>query len=123
MKVSDQFSRHSSRMEILLFDAGLTMPLSIVAICYQNCRVATNISHWLEYSLGGPKLHICKKVFSDQILDFRILHLLFLHFLLLCHILHFGCCFFNTIWVSNSWDPGQAQHIVWPDLDPNCLQP
>ena len=61
MKVSDQFSRHGSRMEILLFDAGLTLPLAIVAICYQKCRVATNISHWLEYSLGGSNLHICKK--------------------------------------------------------------
>ena len=23
--------------------------------------------------------------------------------------------------VSNSWDPDQAGHSVWPDLGPNCL--
>ena len=64
MKVSNQFSKHGSRMEILLFDAGLTLPLAIVAICYQTCRVATNISHWLEYSLGGSKItYLQKSVF------------------------------------------------------------
>ena len=30
--------------------------------------------------------------------------------------------FFNTIQVSNSLDPDQAQHYDWPDLGPNCLQ-
>ena len=30
--------------------------------------------------------------------------------------------FFNTILVSNSLDPDQAQHFVGPDLGPNCLQ-
>ena len=44
--------------------------------------------------------------------------LLFLHSLLLCHMLEF----FNTIRVSNSWDPDQARHFVGPDLGPNCLQ-
>ena len=24
--------------------------------------------------------------------------------------------------MSSSWDPVQAQHIVGPELDPNCLQ-
>ena len=28
----------------------------------------------------------------------------------------------NTIRMSNSLDPDQAQHFVGPDLDPNCLQ-
>ena len=28
----------------------------------------------------------------------------------------------NTIRVSNSLSPDQAQHFVGPDLDPNCLQ-
>ena len=28
----------------------------------------------------------------------------------------------NTISVSNSLDPDQAQHFVGPDLDQNCLQ-
>ena len=30
--------------------------------------------------------------------------------------------FRNTIRVSNSLDPDQAQHFVGPDLGPNCLQ-
>ena len=30
--------------------------------------------------------------------------------------------FRNTIRVSNSWDPDQAQQFVGPDLDPKCLQ-
>ena len=30
--------------------------------------------------------------------------------------------FRNTIRVSNSLDPDQARHFVWPDLVPNCLQ-
>ena len=29
--------------------------------------------------------------------------------------------FRNTIRVSNSFDPHQAQHFVGPDLGPNCL--
>ena len=29
--------------------------------------------------------------------------------------------FRNTIWMSNSLDPDQAQRIVGPDLGPNCL--
>ena len=69
------------------------------------------------------KLHICEKVYFDQLLDFRILLLLFLHTLLLCHILLFACWnFFNTIQVSKSFDPDQARHFVGPDLGPDCLQ-
>ena len=30
--------------------------------------------------------------------------------------------FKNTIRVSNSLDPDQVGHFVWPDLVPNCLQ-
>ena len=30
--------------------------------------------------------------------------------------------FKNTIRMSNSLDPDQAQHFVGPDLGPNCLQ-
>ena len=37
------------------------------------------------------KLHICKKVYFDPLLDFQISLLLFLHTLLLCHILLLGC--------------------------------
>ena len=29
--------------------------------------------------------------------------------------------FRNTIRKSNSMDPGQAQHFVQPDLNPNCM--
>ena len=47
-------------------------------------------------------------------------------------LLFFFVCFFqnqfifqnsfrNTTRVSNSFDPGQAQHFVGPDLGPNCL--
>ena len=69
------------------------------------------------------KLHICEKVYFDQLLDFPILLLLFLHTLLLRHIKLFECwIFFNTIRVSNSSDPDQARHFVEPDLGLNCLQ-
>ena len=70
------------------------------------------------------KLHICEKVYFDQLLDFPILFLLFLHTLLLCHILFtfWMLDFFNAISVSNSLDPYQARHFVGPDLVPNCLQ-
>ena len=30
--------------------------------------------------------------------------------------------FTNTFRVSNSLDPHQARHFVWPDLSSNCLQ-
>ena len=30
--------------------------------------------------------------------------------------------FRNAIRVSNSLDPDQARHFVWPDLDSSCLQ-
>ena len=30
--------------------------------------------------------------------------------------------FRNMIRVSNSIDPDQARHSVWPDLGPHCLQ-
>ena len=66
--------------------------------------------------------HIWKKVHFDQLLDFRILLLLFLHTLLLCHFNLTMLGFFNNILVSNSLDPDQAQHFVGPDLSPNCLQ-
>ena len=60
---------------------------------------------------GFQKLHIFKKVYFDQLLDFPILLLLFLHTLLLCHILLFEYWIFNTFRVSISLNPG-----------PNCLQ-
>ena len=63
-------------------------------------------------------------MYVDQLLEFHILLLLFLHTSLLCHI-YFTLWmqdFFNTIQVSTSLDPDQAEHFVGPDLGPNCLQ-
>ena len=34
----------------------------------------------------------------------------------------FKSFFYDYIRASNSLDPGQAQHVVGPDLDPNCFQ-
>ena len=41
------------------FSPGLTLPL---AICYKNCRVATNISHWLKGHSGWLKITGLQKV-------------------------------------------------------------
>ena len=86
--------------------------------------MATNLSHWLKVQPRWFKNYIfAKKVFFDHLLDFRILLLLFLHTLLLCHICTLWMLdLFNTIRVSNSLDPDQARHFVGPDLGPNCLQ-
>ena len=70
------------------------------------------------------KLHNGEKMYFDQLLDFPIFLLLFLHTF---HIIvpYFSLWildFFNTIRVSNSLDPDQAQHFVGPNLGPNCLQ-
>ena len=53
-----------------------------------------------------------------------MLLLLFIHTLLLCHILLFGRWIFSIPpgRVSNSLDPDQARHFVRPDLGQNCLQ-
>ena len=62
-------------------------------------------------------------MYFDQLLDFPIVLLLFLHTLSWCHINLFDCwIFFKTIRVSNSLDPDQARHFVGSDLGPNCLQ-
>ena len=70
------------------------------------------------------KLHICEKVYFDQLLDFPILLLLFLQTFLFSHILFtlWMPDFFNTIKVSNSLDPDQVRLFVGPDLGPNCSQ-
>ena len=46
------------------------------------------------------KLHICEKVYFDQLLDFPVLLLLFFHTLLLCHILLFECWSFSIQSIS-----------------------
>ena len=60
---------------------------------------------------------MCEKMYFDQLLDFRISS----HFKVPYFTL-WMLDFFNTIWMSNSFDPDQAQHLVLPDLGPNCLQ-
>ena len=63
------------------------------------------------------KLHICKKVYFDQLLDFPILLLLFLHTLLLCHILLFGCWILpmpsgcQTVWIQIR--PDILSGLIW----------
>ena len=42
----------------------LTLPLAIVAICYKDCKVATNTSHWLKVRSRWLKNYIfAKRVF------------------------------------------------------------
>ena len=73
--------------------------------------------------LGGSKVTYLQKSVFRSAFGFSNIAFLFLHTLLLCHILLFGCwIFFNTIQMSKSLDPDQAQHFVWPDLGPKCLQ-
>ena len=62
--------------------AGLTLPLAIVAICYKKCRVATNIRHCKVVQ----KLHICKKVYFDQLLDYNIAFIIPSHFIIVPYL-------------------------------------
>ena len=95
-----------------IHNSGLTLPLAIVAICYLKCRVATNITHWLKLKNDA----FAKNCF-DQFLDFQLLLLLFLHTLLLCHILLFGCWIFSipyrcqTVWIQNR--PDILSGLIW----------
>ena len=68
------------------------------------------------------KVHICERVYFDQLLDIRILLLLFLHTIIVSYFTLWMLDFFNTIRVSNSLDPDQARHFVGPGLDSICLQ-
>ena len=62
-------------------------------------------------------------MYFDQLLDFQILLLLFLHVIIIVPYLTLWMLdFLNTIRVSNSLDPDQARQYVGPDLGPNCLQ-
>ena len=93
--------------------SGLTLPLTIVVICYWKCRVTTNISHWLKVQSRWFKNYIfAKKCMFDQLLDFHILLLLFLYTLLLCHILLFGCWIFSI---------ASGCQVVWIQIRPNIL--
>ena len=102
-----------------VLNSGLTLPLAIVAICYLKCRVATNITHWLndKYSLGQVQ-----KLLKETAFFPNIAFIIPSHFINVPYFTLWMLDFFNTILVSNSLDPDQAQHFVGPDLGPNCLQ-
>ena len=68
------------------------------------------------------KLHSWEKMYFDQLLGFLIVLLLFLHNYIVPYLTLWILDLFNTIRVSNSLDPDQAQHFVRPDLGPSCLQ-
>ena len=57
------------------------------------------------------KLHVCEKVYFDQLS--KIAFIIPSHFIIVSYL---------TIRVSNSLEPDQARHFVEPDLGPNCLQ-
>ena len=80
-----------------------------------KCRVATNLSHWLRVQSRWFKNYIFAKVYFDKLLDFPILLLLFLHALLLCHILLFGCWFFQHHPGVKQFGsrPGPTNHRAW----------
>ena len=82
------FDTGASKLQI---ESGLPLPLAIVAICYLKCRVATNRSLAKPKStvLVVQKLHICKRVYFDQLLEFQILLLLLLH--------TYYCAIFNSL--------------------------
>ena len=83
--------------------------------------------------IGSRKL-IASDASPTRILAFALIGDL----LTFCLLGNFACCFVvcwffskstfsknsfrRTIRVSNSLDPDQARHFVWPDLDPNYLQ-
>ena len=83
-----------------------------------KCRVATNISHWLKVQSRLFKNYIFAiKVYFDQLLDFPILLLLFLHTLLVCNIFLFGCWMFSipsgcqTRWIQIR--PDILSGLIW----------
>ena len=63
------------------------------------------------------KLPICEKMHFEQLLDFQIMLLLFLHTLLLCHILLFGYWNFSipsgcqTVWTQIR--PDKMSGLIW----------
>ena len=69
------------------------------------------------------KLHICEKVYFDQLFGFSNIALFISsHFIIVSYFTLWILDFFNTIRLSKSLDPDQARHFVGPDLGPNCLQ-
>ena len=101
------------------------MPLAIVAICYQKCRVATNlhVSNWLKVQSRRFNNYIFAKkciFISFWIFQYYFYYSFTSYYCAIFFSLDAG--FFNTIKVSNSLDTDQAQHFVGPELYPNCLQ-
>ena len=76
------------------------------------------------YSLGdSTKLHICEKVYFHLAFGFsNIAFIILSHFIIVPYFTLWMLDFFNTIQVSNSLDPDQAQQFDRPDLGPSCLQ-
>ena len=68
------------------------------------------------------KLHICEKVYFDQLLDFKYYFYYSFTLNIVPYFTLWMLDFINTICVSNSLDPDQARHFVGPDQGPNCLQ-
>ena len=66
--------------------------------------------------------HLGKSVFSLAFGFSNIVFIIPSHFIIVPYFTLWMLDFFNTIQVSNSLDPDQAQHFDWPHLGPNCLQ-
>ena len=66
------------------------------------------------------KLHIFEKVYFDQsAFEFSNIASLII---IVPYFTLWMLDFFNTVRVSNSLDPDQAQHFAGPDVGQNCLQ-
>ena len=63
-----------------------------------------------------------KSVFSLAFGFSNIAFIIPSHFIIVPYFTLWMLDFLNSIQVSNSLDPDQAQHFDWPDLGPNCLQ-
>ena len=70
----------------------------------------------------AQNLHICEKVYFDQLLDFEYCFYYSFTLFIVPYFTLWMLDFFNTIRVSNSLDPDQARHFMGPDLGQNCLQ-
>ena len=81
--------------------------------------MATNISHWLKVHSRWFKNYI----YFESAFEFsNIAFIIPSHFIIVPYLTLILTDFFNTIRVSNSLDPDQAQNFIVPDLGPNCMQ-
>ena len=75
------------------------------------------------YSLGDSKItYLGKSVFSLAFGFSNIAFIIPSHFITLPYFTLWMLGFFNTIQVSNSLDPDQAQHFDWPNLGPTVCK-